>query len=179
MWLSSNSLIRERLVTSGRPAHIGAKRRDPAIGPFPVDPGAKLHQCVRQVDDLIKPGAKQIAFSVSGFFGRIVSRCCPQRNYECRLERVLRMNLQAFDASLFEDLQSKKRSGWQRPTLNGFAGFSGRHLDGHIAYAGVIADRSSECRRACRLRREIHPIFRRRLPTDTGAQSRRRKLASA
>jgi hypothetical protein len=39
-----------------RPALLAAERRDLAIDPVPVDPGAELHQLVFQVDDLIQPG---------------------------------------------------------------------------------------------------------------------------
>jgi hypothetical protein len=72
MCSSSNSLIRKRLVIPGRrmSLHSAAISRS---GHFPVDPSAKLHQCVLQVDDVIQPGAKQIAFPVSGFFGRIAA----------------------------------------------------------------------------------------------------------
>jgi hypothetical protein len=88
------------------------------------------------------------------------------------------MNLQAFDASPLENLQSENAAGAKGPlSINGFGVFSGRHLDRHIAC--IIAESPSQCRRARRLRREIHPIFRCRLPTDTAAQSRRRKLALA
>src|SRR5579862_4578364 len=46
-----------------RPALLAVERSDLAIDPVPVDLAAELHQLVLQVDDLIEPGAKQIAFS--------------------------------------------------------------------------------------------------------------------
>src|SRR6516164_3126356 len=45
-----------------RPALRAVERRDLAIDPVPVDLGAELYQLVLQVDDLVEPGTKQVAF---------------------------------------------------------------------------------------------------------------------
>ncbi len=43
------------------PSLVAIERRDLAIDPIPVNLGAELHQLMLQIDDLIEPGAKQIA----------------------------------------------------------------------------------------------------------------------
>jgi hypothetical protein len=48
---------------AGGPALVAEQGRDLGIEPVPVDRAGELHQLVLHVDDLIEPGAEQIAFA--------------------------------------------------------------------------------------------------------------------
>jgi hypothetical protein len=108
------------------PTLLAVERRDLVIDPIPVDLAAKLHQLVLQVDDLIQPGAKQIAFLCR--LRLLRSHRSPPlrpRNHGWRFEGILKMKLQAFRPPDPKSLQSQIRSGTKnRLSLNGLSTFS-------------------------------------------------------
>jgi len=80
-----------------RPALVAVERCDLAIDPVPVDLAAKLHQLVFQVDDLIQPGAKQIAFLCR--LRLLRSHRSPPlqpRNHDRRFEGILKIKFASF-----------------------------------------------------------------------------------
>src|SRR6516165_5833265 len=93
-----------------RPALRAVERRDLAIDPVPVDLGAELHQLVLQVDDLVEPGTKQVAFPRRLRLPRS-HRSPPLRPTESRLliRRNSKMKSQASEALNPESLQSQNR----------------------------------------------------------------------
>jgi hypothetical protein len=73
-----------------RPALVAVEWRDLAIDPAPVDLAGKLHQLVLQVDDLVEPGSKQIAFTRR--LRRLRSHRCPPRNATTESRHAIRRN---------------------------------------------------------------------------------------
>src|SRR6516225_10106025 len=93
-----------------RPALRAVERRDLAIDPVPVDLGGELHQLVFQVDDLVEPGTKQVAFPRR--LRLLRSHRSPPlrpRNHGCRFEGISKMKSQASEALNPESLQSQNR----------------------------------------------------------------------
>jgi hypothetical protein len=87
------------------------ERCDLAIDPVPVDLVTERHELVPQVDDLIEPGAKQIAFPSSP--ASLVASFPSAATTESR--RLIRGNLEdefaSFRRSTLESLRSQNRSG--------------------------------------------------------------------
>src|SRR6516165_5777623 len=81
-----------------------------ALDPVPVDLGGELHQLVFQVDDLVEPGTKQVAFPRR--LRLLRSHRSPPlrpRNHGCRFEGISKMKSQASEALNPESLQSQNR----------------------------------------------------------------------
>lgn len=108
-----------------RSAFLAVEGCDLAIDPVPVDPGTELHQLVLQIDDLIEPGAKQIAFRRLRLLGSHRSPPVRPRNHDCRFEEIFKMDLQAFEALTLESLQVQTSAApKKRLVFNGLGAFS-------------------------------------------------------